>query len=209
MPTTLYLEYAAQMQEYRLKFEEAVAKFIKEYPKTMQEAKAELGAMFKEADYPHPNLIKGFYSWELTILPFPDARDFRVDVDEKHMVDIKGDLEKQIQATYAKALASTAERITETVQRMSERLKAYKPPKGEKKAEHPFKDSLVENVRELADLLPAFNLTNDKKLTAIIDRVKKELCPTNPDLLREDDKLRKKVAKSADEVLAAVADFIK
>jgi hypothetical protein len=141
-------------------------------------------------------------------MPCPDTDDFRIAVDDDHVEDIRRDVEARMNATLDKTLADIAERIVEKVGHMAERLKAYKPATGKKRAENTFHDSLVDNVRELAKLLPAFNLGNNAKLATLIDRINAELCTNDAETLRTDDKQRKKVAKSADEVLAAVADFI-
>jgi hypothetical protein len=54
-------------------------------------------------------------------------------------------------------------------------------------------------------LLPAFNLANDPKLTAITLRIQKELCAEDASVLRKNDDARLSVQKSADEIVAAVS----
>ena len=88
---------------------------------------------------------------------------------------------------------------------MATKLGEYKPGDGNgSKAEGVFRDSLVENIRELAELLPAFNLTGNAKLTALTERIKNELCVEEAADLREHEDVRKEVKKSADEIVAAV-----
>jgi hypothetical protein len=81
------------------------------------------------------------------------------------------------------------------------RLKGYKPATDKKRAEGTFRDSLVENIRELVPLLESFNLTDDKALAALTKRIAKELCESDADVLREDEKTRKAVAKAAEDIL--------
>jgi hypothetical protein len=87
---------------------------------------------------------------------------------------------------------------------MAERLKAYKPakPGSGKRTEGIFNDSLVYNIRDLVELLPAFNLAGDAALTDIIERMKTDLCPTEPGYLRADAKLRKQVQTKAEKLLS-------
>jgi hypothetical protein len=127
------------------------------------------------------------------------------------------DLKAQIEASTNKALGNamrdTAERILETVGRMADRLSNYKPAfekeDGEKvAAENIFRDSLVENVRELADILPAFNLTDDKLLEKIATKIKSDLCEFDAKELRENDNARLKVAQAAERILSDVKDFM-
>jgi hypothetical protein len=93
---------------------------------------------------------------------------------------------------------------------MAEKLKTYKE-KGEKAKGEPrnyFRDSLVDNVRDLAALLPAFNLTDDPKVDALIDRINRELCSEDAKTLRKNADARESVAKSADEIVAEVGKFL-
>lgn len=210
LPTALYLDYAKQMQTYKEEFAQAVAVFVKEYPSYIKQAQKELGSLFNANDYPGQAMVKKRFAFEVVILPCPDTADFRVTMDAGEMATIKADLEARLTAQITVALKDVGERLSSVVGHMAKRLKAYKPAdsKKGKKAEGTFRDSLVENVKELAELLPAFNLNGDSKLEAIYKRVLKELCKCDADSLREDDNLRKSVAKAADEILKDVSAFL-
>jgi hypothetical protein len=85
---------------------------------------------------------------------------------------------------------------------MSERLRAYNGTK-----EGSFRDSLVDNVRDLVDLLPRLNVTADPVLDNTAQKMRDMLCAYDAQLLREDTNLRHTVAKSADEILSAMAGY--
>jgi hypothetical protein len=104
-------------------------------------------------------------------------------------------------------MKTTGRQIIETVGHMADKLKEYKNG-GDDSPRKFFLDSLVENVRELADLLPAFNLTDDPKLTGITKRIAKELCAEDAKSLRKNDAARVAVAKSADEIVKEVSKFL-
>lgn len=220
LPTALYLEYTAEQQRLRREYEAAVAKFVEEYPSFIQKAQKSLNGLFNAHDYPRASQIASHFSFDLRILPCPDTDkdDFRIAVASEHVEDIRRDIEKRMNAVMDGTLQDSAERIQDVVGHMAERLKAYKPAekatkgakkkKGVEKAEHTFRDSLVENVRELAALLPAFNLKNDPTMIAITERIAQCLCANDADDLRENDKLRRAVAKDADAILRDVSQFI-
>ena len=143
---------------------------------------------------------------DLTILPFPDADDFRSELDEDTVAEIKASLKAGEARVLDGAMQNTVERIVEAVGHMAKKLAEFKPSTGKGvKAEGIFRDSLVENIRELAALLPAFNLTNDPRLTVITERIERELCAEDADYLRENDQVRAEVKKSADEIVEAVS----
>ena len=67
------------------------------------------------------------------------------------------------------------QRVYDAVGRMAERLSTYEPSSAEDNAKNTFRDSLVYNVVELADLLPSLNITDDQRLTDLAKRLKADL----------------------------------
>ena len=95
----------------------------------------------------------------------------------------------------------TVEEIVKHVGKMATVLAEFELGTGQAGS---FRDSLVGNVRKLAELLPAFNLTDDARLTQIIERIKSELCVEEAEDLRKNEDVREAVQKSADEIVEAV-----
>ena len=99
-----------------------------------------------------------------------------------------------------------AQRLEETLSNIVDRMNGYD---GTRKGS--FRDSLIENVRDLADLLPGFNITSDPKLEDIRTRIVKDLASVDPKDLRGDGDdakvLRKEVKSSAADILARVGNF--
>jgi hypothetical protein len=163
--------------------------------------------LFNAADYPAPREIRAKFKLATKTFPVPEADDFRSDVlDAETVEDIRRELGETNDAVMADAMKHTAQQITEVVGHMAEKLNGYK--KAGNSSRSFFSYSLVENVRELAELLPAFNLTNDPGLDAVAKRIKKELCAEDAETLRNDDKVRKSVAKSADDILRDVESLL-
>ncbi len=55
-----------------------------------------------------------------------------------------------------------------------------------------FKNSLVNNIADLVDILPEMNLTNDPKLAEIAEKIKQDICVFDPEELRNDEQTRKR-----------------
>jgi hypothetical protein len=198
----LFAKFSDEFRVLKRDFGIAADKFAKAYTSFVDARKGELNGLFNANDYPPAREIRKRFNLDLTVLPFPDAEDFRADLDDDTLADIKAELQTTTQSVLDNAMRDTAEQIVETVGHMAQKLKDYKT--GAPGERNIFRDSLVENVRELADLLPAFNLADDPKLTAITKRIKTELCAETADTLREDEKVRVTVQKSADQIVAAV-----
>jgi hypothetical protein len=201
LPTAMYAEFANTFRQYRSDFDAAANQFAKLYPDYVQAAKKRLGNMFNEDDYPAASKVRGMYAFDVSIHPCPDVEDFRVSLAKEQMADIRSNLKEELEAALSSAMQEPVRRVVAVVEKMALKLKGYKPKTEKSKAANTFRDSLVTNIQELLPLLSAFNLTNDKGLTALAKRLETELCSNDADVLREDEETRKQVAKAADEIL--------
>lgn len=209
LPSALFLEYAERMRTLRCEFEAGAAEFCAKYPQVVAEAKVRMNGLFDARDYPDPARIDRFFAFDLAILPCPDTDDFRIALTDDNVEDIRRDVESRMNSVLETSLRDSAERIVETIGHMSERLHAYKPgtKKGDK-AEGAFRDSLVDNVRELVKPLRAFNMTGNAKLDDVIARIEGQLCKATPDELRDSAATRDAAAANADAILADVREFL-
>lgn len=201
LPTAMYDEFANTFRQLRDDYNVAADKFDKAYPNYVGAAKKRLGSMFNPDDYPDPSRVRAMFSFKVSVRPCPDVADFRVSLADEHAEDIRANLKAEMEAVLEDAMKEPIRRIITVVDKMATKLKDYKPKTEAKRAENTFRDSLVDNIRELLPLLGAFNLTGDKAITALTARVEKELCKNDADTLREDEKVRKLVAKSAEDIL--------
>jgi len=210
LPNALFAKFSDRFRAIKREFEQAADEFARGYPDFVEERRRALNGLFRADDYPSPSQIRAKFKLEMTILPFPDAADFRADLDEDTVADIKAEIAATSDRVVDEAMKHTARQIIEIVGHMAEKLKAYNGGSDDK-GDNPrsfFFPSLVTNVRDLADLLPAFNLANDPKLTAITKRIHKELCAEDASVLRENEKAHETVRKSADDIVKAVEGLL-
>jgi len=207
LPNMLFAKFSDEFRKLKREFEAAADEFARGYPGFVAERKVALNGLFNASDYPAVEEIREKFKLDMKIMPFPDADDFRSDLDDDTVADIKREIAETSSSVVDDAMRHTARQIIDTVGHMAEKLKEYNAG-AEGCSRKFFLNSLVDNVRELADLLPAFNLTDDPKLTAITKRIAQELCAEDAAGLRKNDEAREAVAKSADEIVAAVSDFL-
>jgi hypothetical protein len=204
----LYSKFCDEFRVFKRKFNDAADRFARAYPRYVEERKEALNGLFNEADYPSAADIRSKFSLDYDIMPFPDADDFRSDLDDDTVAEIKAKLKETTSNVVDNAMKHTAEQIVAVVGKMAKKLGEYRPSAGKgDKSEGIFRDSLVENVRELGALLPAFNLTQDPRFDAVTARIQRELCIEDAADLRENDQARAAVQKSADEIVAAVSSM--
>lgn len=208
LPAGGYQGYSEGMHDIRLKFEAAVESFLSAYPEFVDASRARLGTMFDSEEYPTAHALRGRFTFGVRILPMPDAGDFRVNISEATAQAIRSDIESSTREALQGAMRDAWNRIVEQVGTMSAKLAAYTPAVGDTKATGIFRNSLVENVRELVEILPTFNLTGDAFLASTIERMRRELCTITPERLRDDAAAREDVAASAASILADVSAYL-
>lgn len=199
LPAANFQRYADAMREKRAAFDKAVREFIVEYPALREQAREALNTMYQSEDYPPPADIVDRFGFATKVYPLPSGEDFRVDLTNVNVGDIRNQIEQETKAAVAEGMKDAYARLHDVVSRMSARLG---DPDGK------FKNSLVGNIRELCDLLPSLNLTGDVELTRLVGDVKKKLTVNEAEDLRDDPTLRKKVADDARQIEHDLAAFM-
>jgi len=90
------------------------------------------------------------------------------------------------------------QRTYKVLSNMSERLDYEQ---GEKKI---FRDTLVDNVTDMVELLNVCNVTGDSQMSAMSMKLEDTLRGITPDALREDSYLRAETKRAVDKVIATL-----
>lgn len=199
MASAYYFEAMEKLRAYHTEYEQAVAQFIRDYPKLKGEARKRLGTLYKDEDYPAPEMLKAKFGWDLKVFPIPAAGDWRVDLGAKDNAVVQKQIDEQVKQACSLITQDLWARLLAPVQKMAERLKD---------ADATFRDSLIENIKEIVALIPTMNVAEDPKLTALAKEIDKTLTKFVPAEIREDAKLRKKAADAADDILAKLAGYV-
>jgi hypothetical protein len=202
MPVDAFKTYAAKMQAHREAFEREVREFIEGYDDYVNDARADLGALFNQADYPARSELAKRFGWRLTALPMPNATDFRVALDKETVTALQANMKADIESAMTSAVGDVASRLGTVARAMADKLTAYNPNAG--KQGNPFRDSLVENMRELLGVLPMLNVTGDARIAKAIADAQSKLVRHDAQALREDAKLRSETARAAADIAKAM-----
>src|SRR5882672_3228949 len=194
LSTIGYQHYTEQMRLHRLGVDAGATEFCKNYQSFIDEAKIRLGTMYDGEDYPTSEEVRKKFWLDVEIKPVPTAGDFRAELSDASVKAVVHDIENRSNKRLEKAMDDVFNRIIECTGKMAERLRAYEPAAGGDKAKNTFKDSLIYNIKELADLLPALNVTGDKRLDDLQAQLLKDLVEHSPEVLRADESKRAKTA---------------
>lgn len=199
-----YFEYTSYMRKRIDDFNDLVADFLANYTGYIRDAEARLGpALFNPSDYPSLGEIRGKFEVATRVYPLPTAGDFRAELGDAEVARVRREIEGTAQEAFRGAVQDVSGRITATVGKMCQKLAGYTGGR-----EGAFRDSLVENVRELVEILPALNITGETWLDEITERMRRELCSTDADVLRVDEGSRTRVLEAAESILSDMAGFV-
>jgi hypothetical protein len=199
LPTINFEKFATKMNELEQEFEDLVKNFVTIYPTLITAQAMALGDMFKRDDYPSQNEIMTKFSFRVNYMPVPTAGDFRIDVGNAAMDDIKAKLQRLADERVEQAMADVRKRLGDHLKRMSDRLTTDYVA-GEAKPRK-FHDSLVEGALELCDMTKALNVTGDTDLESTRSQLEQLLCNVSPTELRKNAAVRDDVKKNVDAIL--------
>jgi hypothetical protein len=195
-----FLAFTEAMARPIQAFDGAVVAFIAAYPEIRYEARRRLGDAYAESDFPSEARLKGRFGVKLTYLPIPSSDDFRVQLAAEEIAVVRRNAEEALRGTVSEAVRSLLDRLREPVAHMATRLRLFRR-RSNGKVDHPFRDTLVENVREIVRLAPMLNLMDDPRIAELCADIERELTTHDPEQLRSSERLREDVANQADAIL--------
>jgi hypothetical protein len=199
LPVGNYLEYTQTLRKYHERFDAAVNGFLLKYPQLIEEARTRLGGMYDEADYPSTAHITSKFGIRVSFDKVPTGSDFRVDIADEDIAQHQKEIEERVNASVTAATKDLWARMQKLVAHLAEKL-------SDRDAR--FKDSIIENLVELVEILPRLNITSDPELEKIRQEVEQKLCSADPKELRSDEEVRGKVADQAQAILDAMGSYL-
>ena len=204
LPVDLYEKFEKEMRKLAAELEEVKEVFAQNYENYKENAKERLGKLYNPLDYPSLDQILSRFNFEVHYEPVPIANDIRVEMNQAEIEKLRQELEKSANIKLQNAMKEVWERVTETLNRLYERLSIEKTENGKKP--RLFK-SLIENIRELVAVLPALNLTNDARLEEIRKQLDENFAMLSIEELKEDEESRKETAQKAKEILENIENI--
>jgi hypothetical protein len=198
LPAKMYLEYAAALRSFRTSNDTLVAEFVSKYPGLVTDARTRLGTMYDANDYPAVSDIKDRFGINVSFMPVPDAKDFRVDVGAEALEEIKASINKAVDERQASAINECWRRLYDVVFKLHAMMLKGKPV---------FRDSLFENISDLTAMIPNLNITNDLELTKVCALVDKTLFKPLT-LIRKSASARAELAEKSAAVLNVISPHL-
>lgn len=152
-------------------------------------------------DYPTAQEIRSRFDIEVRYMPVPTAGDFRVNISDED----KASLQKQLEDAEDAAAKHVIAEMLEPMQRAVEKLSV---PIGQDGSI--FRDSLIDNIVEVAERMERVNVSDDRNVTDKIAELK-SLATTyanNKDVLRSTPTVRAKAASQINDLVSQMAGLV-
>lgn len=209
LPSANYFAFTEAMRKARSELGGAVVVFVADYPDLAEKAKAALNGLWRAEDYPSAATVASKFGARIAYSPVPSSGDFRLTLPDDERLEIERSVTERVRLATDAAMREAWDRLYKAVRRMYARLSARieAEAEGQDKRLPAIHESLVENLRETADILGRLNVTGDEALEAMRQRVVTELAGIDARSLRKDSATRESAAKAAGAILDAMADF--
>ena len=158
-------------------------------------------ALANPDDYPEAEEIRAKFGIDVRYMPVPTAGDFRVNISDED----KASLQQQLEDAEDAAAKHVITEMMEPMQRAVEKLKV---PIGQDGSI--FRDSLIDNIVDVATRMDRANVSDDPAITDKIAELK-SLATTyakNKDMLRSTPSVRQKAATQINDLVSKMAGLV-
>lgn len=198
-----YYRLVEEMDKYRDRFEDGKEKFKQAYLDHKEEARRLQGTLFKEEDYVNDiSELDDEFSFQVSFQPLAQAADWRVELASDEVAKIKQQMEQQTRTALAEACREPLRRLADVVGKMAEKLREVETKPADQRAW--FKDSLVGNIANLCEIMPALNLAEDPRIDQLASEVRDQLASRTPQELRTDPAVLRETRQHAEGLVSRI-----
>lgn len=192
----IFLDYQKELTDCKKEFKDQVNIFIANWDTFVEQAKVSLNTMFNPLEYPALNTLRNSFDFAIDFCPLPDDGDFRVELAQNDIDEMKENLNERMKKAQEDATRDLWIRLQQPIACIVEKLSD---------SEAIFRDSLIENVKEIITLIPKINIEDNPLLNSFANEC--NVLIKDPQLLRDDKQEREKTALKAQELLEKLKGY--
>jgi hypothetical protein len=201
LPTSLFMEYKQFINEANLKFDQLCDNFFIAYPQLLADAPLHLGSLYKADDYPTLEEVKNRFGFNYVISPLPEAGDFRLDVGNAELEELKHKYAADYDSRLADAMREPWERLHTVLTAMSVKLTDEPGQDDDDKPKKRYHETLVTNATDLCALLTKLNVTGDPKLEEARKQLELTMLGADIEAIKESPAIRESMKSKVDAIL--------
>jgi hypothetical protein len=208
LPNALLEYFMKGWGEAKSAFEEKVNAFVYDAPDLIARAENNKGTF--NVSIPTVEEIRDAFKLEFQLEPVPDVSKYSSNIMDKALeAQMKERFEANIAAAYTEAQTDAVQRLAKPLQNLVERMTAYDQRELDKdkgmdvgRAGY-FRDSVITNIQEIADVFGSWNLTGDPVIQKFDDALS-AFGGIEAEDLRNNKDLRADVSKRAADILEQI-----
>ena len=198
LPSKNYLSFMEMYRKAKSQWEVLVEDFIRDYPRLIRNAQISLGTLYDPNDYPDADELRNKFSMDVTVMPVP-ADDFRVSIPDNELAQIRSEVTQQVETATAVAMKEAWQRLYDRVKHISDKLHDPKSI---------FRDTLIDNTKDICDLLKRLNINDDENLERLRAEVEQSFTKLHPDSLRNNPHLREEKSNVAKDIMKKMGAYM-
>lgn len=180
-------------------FEVEVGKFLRAYETIRVNAPTRMGMTFDPRDYPPLEKVRDRFAIRTEWQPLPNGSDFRVNLQSEELAEMAASVDLRVNSAVEAARSDLHDRLKDRLSRVSERLAS---------PDNVFRDSLIDNLKDLCQLIPGMCLHPDPDLLRAVDAAVLHITRFEPQDLRDDTDKRAAAKKAADDILRSMGGML-
>lgn len=199
IPSKNYLSFMTKFRQHKTEWLSLVNNFVDVYPQLKLDAQRLLpNGLYKEEDYPTIDGVRDKFGIDMVVMPVP-ADDFRIQISDDELSAIQQQVTERVTNASQEAMKEAWQRLYDVVKHASDKLNDPNAT---------FRDSLVQNISKICEVLPRLNFADDVNLENMRQQVETALATQNPDALRVDWDLRDVKAQQAKDITDKMKAFM-
>jgi hypothetical protein len=196
LPTSLFMDYKAELNVRRETFLKMVSEFQVQYPALVQTAANYMGTLHDPADYPPVEEVMQKFGFKTVFSPVPESGDFRLDIPQQELEDVRRSYDDAFDNRLAEAMRTPWEQLHKMLGTMSAKL-----TEGDEDTKKRWHDTFLTNAYDLCSLLTHLNVANDPKLEAARQRMESALTGADIEIIKTDELTRANLKDRLDSIL--------
>jgi hypothetical protein len=196
IPTVNFFDFKQELDSRTAEFYRMVDDFVDEYPSLISAQAFKLGDMFNRDEYPDGEEIRSKFRLRASFMPVPDSGDFRVDVGNEAMAQLKEEYEADFKERMDAATADIAKRLLSGLSRVADRMSDN--PDGTRKT---FRASLFDTLADTIASVRTLNVTKNEALDKMVDAASDAIKDVDIGTLRDVPLAREKLKGRVDDIL--------
>lgn len=206
LPAAVYMAYAERMRDFRAQFDAAVATFVADYQRHVEDARVRLNGMFRAKDYPDASEIQERFSLDVAVVPMPTAQAFRVTLDADELARVQAQIEERTQQALQDATKDLWNRVHWIINGFRDALRRYQDAlDGAGKPR--LYSAWLSDLKKMVGTMGSLNITDDPEM----ERVRRELADSLEGVdiedLKADDRVRANALADTDRILSSMAGY--